>query len=323
MIEGVMDAKYVELHLQGPAYLFPLILWSNDQKGVKKAVFTLLKNIDQADKLNIALLRIREPFFYIEYKMDQHPLTGVMEKLGLSSIQTPLPAEAEPVAPEDVPEETDDPVKNFIKDQQNSINLLPPQPSSPLPAQASSGSFNIFIEKVEIMNGYISYSLLNQDQKEVIALDHLELQAGPMRWPLQSQKTVFNLTGTLLDQGKLNMMANSQVKGAGWVNFYQREMESKISLQRDIKDILLEADLKAHQNKVRVDGYVRLSNVLNYVKEDLIPQQLVAQGRTENSEGVMPPANINFKGRFSFETDLEDFKIPSISFSGDFSEGEE
>ncbi|MCD4781810.1 MAG: hypothetical protein K8S27_14880 [Candidatus Omnitrophica bacterium] len=306
MVEGIFQAEEIEVHLQGHSYLIPVQIWSSEQKGMQKFFFSLFMKGNDRNEVRISLLRIRKPFVVLDETVCGRRMPDMLgQKFLNANMRSP---EANPLQ-----RDADDPIKDIIENYRDPANDA--DKSAGLRARDNQGmSLYYIVEEIEVSDGMITCVLNVGDDKKSIQLDQVHMTAGPVGWPLESRQTRFNIASRLGGERQM-IVSNSRFKLEGWFDAVEERLEAELMLSKDGTSSFIKADLNVQDHILRADGYMNVTNVMEHINKDLIPTTVLPEKQA--IDRAISRSNIDFKGRFSFQMSLDDFKIPSISLSGD------
>lgn len=201
------------------------------------------------------------------------------------------------------------------------------------PVQKTEGLKNPFrfsAERLIVKDGTVNFVDNSMNDKPFrIMLRNIDLRLRDVTFPLSSGKTRFD-GRALLAQPDASSPAG-KIEGHGWVDFAKKDMQARLqvsaldgkafspyygeSLNSDFQHIVvdLSVDLESRRNDMAVYGkFVTKDFILNAQKDNEFAsfsvESLILGGLQSAAKEIVVD--------FRFKTKMDDFKIESISFSG-------
>jgi hypothetical protein len=234
-------------------------------------------------KLNFSSVRIVQPFVNIHQKKTLSLEASQAVGAGQAPSGTvPYPAEREPVQP---------------------------------PVQAPKTAFSalgVYIEELFIDDGNLSYWEESAQQRFSFDVEEVKVLARHVAFPVESVKSDFDISGRLVKEG--NPLSGSRVEAVGWVNIARKDMEGHLEIIEEDGRAGLTADVVAQNNHMRVNGSLKVSNlVMGAKKKEAAPDSPAVNDLVF---GALSALNVEINSQFSFGTKMDDFQMKNISFSG-------
>jgi len=172
---------------------------------------------------------------------------------------------------------------------------------------------NIYIHRFSIHNGSLLYSDPSSSHDLSFHLDRLQLQVGPLSFPVRSTRSSFDFTASLTKE----TLAFSQnaVKGTGWADLLRKNMNADIKIFNSDGRPDFKVHLYSKENDMTVQGSINLKNFLNSRQNEKPLENSIDQLVL----GAFSSMGLEIGTDFSFKTKMDNFHLGKISFSGNVS----
>ena len=207
-------------------------------------------------------------------------------------------------------------------------------PASGMPsAVASSGKGkNNFLEvrfdRLIVTNGQIDYlnsapenalpssnpvsQVIEENIKNFsFRLQRVRLEIKDIVLPPKPVQMSFDFSGTLAADS--TPLASSQVKGHGWVNWLKKDMQGDFSFADKNGKTGMTANVISENNNMTVEGKVNARNLQVWHQKDPSSNASDIQNVVF---GTLSSMGFEIDANFSFKTQMDNFKVEAISFSG-------
>ena len=174
---------------------------------------------------------------------------------------------------------------------------------------ARTASATVLIRKVIINNGNLYYSRGDDKFVHSVYISSLRGQILDVRLPMSSSRLNFRFEATTSVPGTPIM--HSRLTGKGWMNLTKKDLEGKIGVYNQKGVNQLSADIVSVNNQVSVDGVVKFKS------DDAV---FWSKDKPRSFEkmlyNLVGEQSLSVVTNFSFETQLDDFGIEQVAFSG-------
>ena len=167
----------------------------------------------------------------------------------------------------------------------------------------------IFVHQLEIKNGRIQYADQSMEKDYKIRLEDLVLKATEISYPLKPVKSLFRFMVVI--QGEEIAFAGSKITGDGWINLGKKDLNGKVEALLPGGDKWLQVNLISQNNDMTVEGKVDINQVINTNRDqkNVSLQDFVF--------GALRSSGLRVGLGFKFNTQMDAFKVDSVSLSGD------
>ena len=167
------------------------------------------------------------------------------------------------------------------------------------------------IDHLEIMDGQAKFTDYSSDKEKLLDLKEIQMNARRVVYPLIAIKTKFYLTASIFNVD--SPFSGSRMESQGWIDFYSKDMDGNFKIMDPGGTIGLTADLKAQKNDLTVRGKVNVENLAG-----VTPQKDESEvfSFDELLVGALASTGIKINVDFAIKTELDNFRLNSISFSG-------
>lgn len=286
--QALRDSFKKNVRLEVVSYRFPFGVYAKgiEVDGLLKAKAVAVQVRPDSffvRKLNLSSVRIAQPFVNIHQKKTLSLEASQAVGAGQAPSGTvPYPVEKEPVQP--------------------SIQA----------SRAAFSTLGVYIEELSIDDGHFSYLEESAQQQFSFDVEDVKVLARHVAFPVESVKSDFDISGRLVKEG--NPLSGSRVEAAGWVNIARRDMDGHLEIVEEDGRAGLTADVAAQNNHMRINGSLKVSNLVMGAKK----KEAVSDSPAVNDLvfGALSALNVEINSQFSFETKMDDFQMKNIAFSG-------
>ncbi len=286
--EALRDALKRNVRLEAVHYRFPLGINVKgiEVEGLMKAkALAAQVRLDSlfTRKLNFSSVRVAQPFIDIHQK----------KTLSLEASQAVGAGQAPPA---DAPS----PVEKG------------PVPSVVSAPQTASAPLSVYIGELSVDNGTLSYLEESAQREFSFVVEGVKAVARHVSFPVEPAKSDFDISGRLVKEG--NPLSGSRLEATGWVNIVRKDMEGHLEIIEEDGRAGLTADAVSQNNHMRVNGHLKVSNLIMGDKK----KESVSDSPAVNDLvfGALAALNVEINSQFSFETKMDDFQMKNISFAG-------
>lgn len=221
-----------------------------------------------------------------------------------------------------------------VIEKTSDVPLIPEQTSPGAQKEISSQSssqpeLNFEISTFIIKDGRLDYTqtfaqpvdnnetptaLLSSPIKKLsINLKNIQSTARGLVYPPEARKTAFDFQAVLSAQESL--FSGNIVKGSGWIDWLQRDMQGHIEvMQKDGQSNLI-ADIVSIKNDMQVKGRLAMKD---FIKSEPAPLLQANETAPVNQLVVetLSSMGMDIGTDFSFSTKMDNFRFDRISFRG-------
>ena len=190
---------------------------------------------------------------------------------------------------------------------------LPEKEKIPMSAEKREDDKNIevMIKRLIVRKGRLQYRDGLTEKGFSFDLEDIQLKAEQLVFPLKSGKSPFNMSARLIKEG--NPLSGSHVNGSGWIDAVNRDMEAKIEVIEANGAVGLTADIVSQKNDMEVKGEINIQNLLWGVDKSTASDASAVNDLILNA---LSSSGVEIGAKFSFKTQMDNFRIGQISFSG-------
>ena len=103
------------------------------------------------------------------------------------------------------------------------------------------------------------------------------------------------------------------VEASGWVDILKRDREAKIEVVEANGTVGLTADVVSKNNDMDVAGEIKMQNLLQGVDKEASSDESTVNDLVLNA---LSSAGVEIGANFAFKTEMDNFRVGQISFSG-------
>lgn len=178
-----------------------------------------------------------------------------------------------------------------------------------------SHPWKIQIKELSVLDGVLQY--IGETEKKSFHLTQLALNLRNLYLPLESVKTQYDLKGVFQKEDKL--ISNMEIGIDGWTNFLKKNMGGYFWIGDEEKLVKARGSIVSVENTMTVKGNIILSKEKEFLAESLSEKSMIENMILKGLEIT----DIGLKIDFSFDTEMDDFEIKKVSFSGNVLEKEQ
>ena len=181
-------------------------------------------------------------------------------------------------------------------------------------------SYGIFIKQISVRNGQVQYFDHSFNKPFDLIFAEMHLKANAWSLPEVSLKTTYSFESTIF--GSSIPFSGDQLKSRGWINFKEKNMDSRVDIIGSKNETVLTLDLKSEQNDLTVNGKLNTKSLAQKEPIDLKNSkvnsfdEILFQGMLLAAMGTFQSPDLDLELKFSFKTKMDKFEINNISFSG-------
>lgn len=211
-----------------------------------------------------------------------------------------------------------DQIKSSVPNQisLDAVDVSPEiQKASVVQSSSKTGNLTILIRNVIINNGNINFKRGEDRFIHSVYISNLRGRVLDVRLPMTSSKLNFRFEATTSVPG--TPIVHSRLTGKGWMNLTKKDLEGKIGVYNQKGVNQLSADIISMSNQVSVDG------VLNFKSDDAV---FWSKDKPRSFEkmlyNLVGEQSLSVVTNFSFQTQLDNFSVEQVAFSGAVKETE-
>ena len=195
------------------------------------------------------------------------------------------------------------------------------------PGPDKKNFFEVRFERLLIADGQIDYlnaapenaapvanpateTIENNIKKFSFRLKHVRLEIKDLVLPLKPVQTSFDFSGILAEDTPA--LASSEVKGRGWVNWPTRDMRGDFYFADKNGQTAVTANVVSKDNDMTVEGKFNARNF----KFGSGKKKDKASDVQNAVLGTLSSMGFEIGAQFAFKTQMDNFKVDAISFSG-------
>ena len=177
--------------------------------------------------------------------------------------------------------------------------------------EPSGETLSLVIDDIQIHNGQLQFIDYSKEKPLDLTLERIQLKAQPLAYPMRSLNTKFNFSAFMASEDI--PFSGSHVRSQGWINWWERNLDGVVEILEPNGMVGLSADLKAQHNDLLVKGKINMNylgkKANNADKQDSFSvEDFIVKALKESS--------LEINANFAVRTQLDNFELSSISFSG-------
>jgi len=173
------------------------------------------------------------------------------------------------------------------------------------------GQPEVVIRKLIVRKGNLQYKDGLTEKGFSFDLEDVLLKAEDLVFPARPGRSGFKMSGFLIKKG--NPISGSHVTGSGWIDAVKKDMEAKIEVIEANGAIGLTANAVSQDNAMEVTGEISTQNLLGGLEKASSSESSAVNALVLNA---LSSSGIEITAKFAFKTQMDDFRIGQISFSG-------
>jgi hypothetical protein len=168
----------------------------------------------------------------------------------------------------------------------------------------------VVIQNLKVKNSTVHYADTTKTNPLVFTLNKFELDMQSITLPNLNENVFFNVS-SVLQAGRKELDGGS-ARADGWINWGKRDMQANIKVLDPKQKDALNASLVANNNVLDVNGEILIKNFGIDVQSK--------EGKTKSIQNLvsdmLSTVGIDIGAKFKFQTQMDDFKITDVSFTG-------
>lgn len=171
----------------------------------------------------------------------------------------------------------------------------------------------VTIDRLVVRDGRLRYTDGLTEKGFSFNLEDVRLKAGQLVFPPKPGRTSFDLSARLVKEG--NPLSGSLVKGHGWIDAVKKDMEAEVEVVEANGTVGLTAEAVSRNNDMEVTGEVKTQNLFLGAGAG---KEAPSGASTVNDLilNALSSAGVEIGAKFSFRTEMDDFRLEQVSFSG-------
>ncbi len=315
LAKKLSEAFQAEVEIGMLNVIFPLGLHIRDFR-VKGYGF--VKDIDMGSGV-FYLFRKDLNFSYIV--LNQPQLTVHRTKTNTFGVGEP-PKEEKPQEDQAAPAQA-------VPDEQD-VGQKPLPPPDQRVSSRDIPHFNV--DRFVVKNGVVNFFDYSKEEGiSHLTVKNVDIKLRDMSYPFRSGKTHFDLKAAVLGDDPAKQSSAGSLSGRGWADFMKKDMKGElkvadlnaaafliqlgIPLSEELKNFMgdLSLDLESQNNAMTVKGKLQVKDfAFNLSKGGDEKNQSLESMLLEGLQSLAKEVQIEFQ----FKTKMDDFKVESVSFTG-------
>ena len=169
----------------------------------------------------------------------------------------------------------------------------------------------IFVGRFIVQRGRLQYIEGLTEKGFSFNLEDVQLKSGQLTFPLKPGRSEFSMSARLVKEG--SPLSGGDVRASGWVDVFKRDMEAKIEVVEANGTVGLTAEAVSENNNMEVTGEIKMLNLLYGIDKQISSDKSTVNDLAVN---VLSSFGVEIGARFAFKTEMDNFRIGRISFSG-------
>lgn len=214
-----------------------------------------------------------------------------------------------------------EPLLKITRDQTSPATTPDPSakqtPSTPISEKVSKYPFQrfirnkkFFVNTIQVYKGLFTLTDRAAVKPITYEFQDLSMRFFDVAYPWGSQNIEFDIKGKFISDGSL--FSGGTFNGKGWANFIEKSMDAEVNGKNKEAGLSFSAQVKSLKNNLTAGGRLHVDKPAKAI----VPDKVMDYSSDDLFLTAIQALNLKADVGFSFQTQMDNFRIEQVSLSG-------